>query len=105
MHPHILAFWMRALGVRSGRVLKALAIEACVYLLVICAASAILLATGSIDGEQALAYAALLLIALFAFSITLLAFQASFMYRQILGILERREMKKKGRKAGDGDLG
>lgn len=95
----------RALGARSGRVLKALAIEACVYLLAICAASAILLATGSIDGEQALAYAALLLIALFAFSITLLAFQASFMYRQILGILERREMKKKGRKAGDGDLG
>ena len=95
----------RVLGVRSRRVLAALAIEACVYLLAVCAASAILLATGSIDGERALAYAALMLIALFAFAIALLAFQASFMYREILGILERRETKKKGRKAGDGDLG
>lgn len=88
----------RVLGVRFRRALAALAFEAGVYLLAICAASAILWATGSIDGEQAIAYAALMLIALFAFAITLLAFQASFLYREILGVLERRDAKKKRQK-------
>lgn len=95
----------RVLGVRFRRALAALAIEAGVYLLAICAATAILLAVESIDGEQARAYAALMLVALFAFAITLLAFQAAFMYREILGVLERRDANKKERERARADPG
>lgn len=87
----------RLCGARGRRGLAALTIEAVLYLIVIAASFRILLAIGTIDGEQARALAALLLILCLAFLIFLLAFQAAFVYREVFGVLERLDAKRRRR--------